>query len=396
MIARELSTLPSARILSPTVFAALCVLAGACTKKEGSAADAATAVLRVGAPLIRPAELRQRPGPGYFVAASLLSGGAATWRGWLHVPIAAGAPMTRLPDAWKVPYDASLAAARDASAIAFVTRDGRVGLARFESIHPDAGRGPVILASDAQPGVAPVFLDVEERFVYARHDGAIVSADAKGVRVLWAGGGHALVAVARSAAGDRLVSSMGGESILVTEVATGRTHVAYRARGERTRLFDPRLLRDGTLLVRERRGRQMRLLRVPPAGGGHSVVTTPVGGALRSLAVARGEDRAWFGVAERGAGVQVGTFYEGPLAALGARGDGGAASPRFRAVASFERTLPLAHVGCDERGFAVVDERTPLARLVFVDAESRQRFLTPEHVRLRVPESVAAVCSASR
>lgn len=321
-----------------------------------------------GAPALPP---EARPAaPRVLFAAALLGEGGVRWRGWLHAD-PAGGPAARLPEAWRVPYDARVVASPGGVDVAWLGLDGSLGLAG-----PSGARE---IARDADPNVPPVFAGAPGELFYARRNGDVVLVSSGLPYVLVPGDGPVRGLVL---APDRrhLAFVRRGVELVVADRGTRRTAVALRARGRRPRLFSPRFLSDGTVLVRERDGSRATLWRLPPRGGPPTAVPLPPG-TLRAFSVTR-DGRLLVGMAARRGDRMAGSLHVQALDGTGRR-----------TLAILPGTLPFGRPACDGKEVLLVDEGARVARLVAIPiAGGAPREITGPAIRVRDADGWALVC----
>jgi hypothetical protein len=305
-----------------------------------------------------------------FAAAILAEGGVA-WRGWLHAPAAGGEP-ARLPASWRLPYEARLVAAARGGLLAWMGPRGEIGLA--------GPGGSQIVARDADPAVDPVLLGPSGDLLYARAGGDLVLVQSGVPSLSLRGDGDAVRDLSGSPDAERIAFVRRGNELVTLALKKREARVIYQASGQRTRLFGPRFLGDGSILVRERTGSHARLLRVLPAGGALQEVPLPPG-RLRAFTPLR-DGRLAIGVARRGDRAQLGEIF--------VQGRDGS-SPRR--LASLPRTLPFARPSCDGRELFLLDDSGSRSRLVAIPlGEGPLRALTGPSLRVRAWDAWALLC----
>lgn len=426
-------------------------------------------------PVVRHPEVGWPMPAGYLVPAAHLSAGEVVTRSWFHIGL--DGAVSRAPARWRLPTDAHLAASADARTLLWVEPSGelwRVGLSpalaqKPAVAHPDAGppvvadvavkapsprkraavggssapRGEAVRVDEGvDDHVRPLVLPRGE-VVYARPDGALLIAEARGRRVLWRGASGRLTDLATDQLGQRAVAVVAGEALAVVDIAAARGHLAYRSTAKDAKLFGPRFGPDGALYVRERRKDESRLLHIPPHGGDVASFSLPAG-RLRAFEV-RPDGTFWLGMARRGQGVMLGEVVlarrpthaqqarptQQPLSASGSpnparhlagphsparraqspvadgapgpgaakpptvEGSTGAGTMTSRRLAVFARTLPRPHAACDG-AILLVEEDGRTARLVRLDsATGETRILSPPNLRLLSTQRVVALCASS-
>ena len=353
------------RGLQTALFIAL-LCASACSRKSAPPAPPPLP------PEARPTVTGGPSAPGRVLfAAALLADGGVAWRGWLHLPVAGG-KLARLPDSWRVPYEARVVTAARGGLLAWVGPRGEVGL---------AGPGGVrVVANDADPAVDPVLLGRSGSFLYARPTGDLVQIQDGRPTLVWQGDGGPIRGLAASPDAERIAFVRHGNELVTVELEKRETRIAYQAPQRRARLFFPRFVEDGGLLVRERTGSRARLVHIRPARGAPGEVPLPPG-SLRAFLPLR-DGRLALGLARRSDRVQMGEIF------VQAR-DG---SSRRRVV-SLPRTLPFSLPSCDGRELLLLDESGSPNRLVaFPLGGGSLRVLTGPSLRIRGWDAWALLC----